>query len=147
MICDKCISDLKYAYAFRQQCWSSEAFLRTTFHIDFECRLNSVEIENNEESLTEQFTELNNMESEKDLSDNDKQEISTVKHRKRKYYKYKKQKNNTSIVCDICGQMYANPTSLKVHVIDCHENTRRFPCELCSYRSNRKDGLEASSIM
>lgn len=34
-ICENCISDVKYAYLFRQQCWLSESFLKTAKLVSF----------------------------------------------------------------------------------------------------------------
>lgn len=52
-----------------------------------------------------------------------------------------------STVCDICGQTFATPQSLNGHKKCCHDNERRFGCDLCDYRAYTKHRLKVCIII
>lgn len=47
-------------------------------------------------------------------------------------------------ICDMCGQVYANPQALKSHVKFMHLNIRQHKCPLCVYQCHTSHALVVS---
>lgn len=175
IICDNCVTLLRNAYEFRQQCWNSQEYLNR-FNADFEekenySEYNTYPTESQIEIDIERKPFLCSKQSEKAISydggvisqinpnvEMEKTKVNPITSENQ--FLDTNNKYNSNIIngkpcqkykpepkmCELCGKICATIDTLKAHMTCLHENERKFACEICNYRGNRKTDVKVFMI-